>query len=408
MRNNGKKLIRYAKRKLRSEKFKEKYRKSTRHFVRKKALGFEETGTIVLKMIKKSIKGEVMDYFHRKNKEKKAPSRQAFTEAREKIRYEAFKEFFEKSCELTIESEEARKWKGYRLFGVDGTTFFVGKMEKLKGYFGESTTVVGKAMCRISAVVDIPNDCIASAKVAAYSRGERSLAIEQIEELKGVKEALYLFDRGYWSKELVGAVMRNGQKFLMRLSSNTGKTSVTDENGNEYPLRHHSLTLASGEVEVLLTNLSRDEVSDAELGALYAKRWASETKYLELKDRLQIDSFSGSSVNVVLQDIYATLYMSNLVAFTCWEADEDISERNASKNNMYDQKANRTVCIKTFRDRFVEICLLPRPADVDNALDLLLRDISSEVVYVNKSKPRPRVSRNIKPSRSANRNISPL
>ena len=408
MKSNAKKLIKYTKSLLRKNVFHQKHRTSKRYFTRESPLGFKNTATIILNSVKKSIKAEVMNYFYKQNKEAKVPSRQAFSQAREKISYQAFKEFFEKSCELTIESEEARVWRRYRVFGIDGTSFMVGEFDKLKEYFGESTAVDGIAMCRLSAVVDILNECIANASVAPFGTGERVLAIEQIEQLKSISNALYLFDRGYWSPELVSAIIRNGQKFLMRLASNTGKTKVTDESGNEYALRRYSFVLPSGEVEVLLTNLSQDEVSNDELAALYAKRWGAETKYLELKDRLQIDKFSGESVNVVLQDIYSTLYISNLVAFTCWEADEAITERNKGKENKYEQKANRTICISTLRTRFIDICLLTRVSLVDKALEKLLADIESEVVYINKSKPRPRNKAKIKHSRGVYHNKSPL
>jgi hypothetical protein len=291
-------------------------------------------------------------------------------------------------------------YKGYRLYGVDGTSFVVGKLPKLAEYFGESTTVAGKAMCRISGVVDVLNECIVNASVSGFATGERALAIEQITQLKTVLNALYLFDRGYWSPELVRSIIGNGQKFLMRLASNAGKTIVTDETGNECVLRRHSFKLPSGETEVLLTNLSSDEVSDDELGALYAKRWGAETKYLELKDRLQIDRFSGNSVNIVLQDIYSTLYISNVVAFTCGEADEIIREKTAGKSNKYQQKSNRTTCISTLRTRFIFICLLSDDHLIDIELQKLFNDIAKDVVYVSKSKSRPRDKRKIKQARS--------
>jgi hypothetical protein len=341
-----------------------------------------------------------MDYFFKADKEAESASRQAFTESREKISYHAFKDFFEKTCELALDDEGMRVYKGYRVLGVDGTSFVVGILTKLKEYFGESTTIAGKAMCRISGIVDVLNDCIVNASVSAFATGERALAIEQISQLKTVSNALYLLDRGYWSPELVRIIAGNGQKFLMRLASNVGKAVVTDENGNEYALRRHSFTLPNGETEILLTNLSSDEVTDDELGALYAKRWGAETKYLELKDRLQIDSFSGNSVNIVLQDIYSTLYISNVVAFTCGEADEIIKEKTAAKNNKYQQKSNRTTCISTLRTRFIFICLLTDDYLIDKELQKLFNDIASDVVYINKSKSRPRDKRKIKQARS--------
>jgi hypothetical protein len=119
-----------------------------------------------------------------------------------------------------------------------------------------------------------------------------------------------------------------------------------------------------------------------------------------LKDRLQIDNFSGTSVNTVLQDIYATLYISNLVAFLCFEADEVIQERTYMKGNKYNQKANRSICISVLRDRFIRICLNPSPIYRAFALHRLVKDISKNVNYIGSSKSKPRDKRKIKSSRS--------
>ena len=367
-------------------------------------MGFVEVALIILNMVKKSITVEVMDYFrHTTNvivKSLRIPTRQAFTKAREKISYHAFADLFKKSCELTLLSnDDTRHYKGYRVFAVDGTSFVVGKLKKLSKFFGESTTIANKAMCRISAVVDVLNDCIVDAQVAGFCIGERALAIKQTKALKDVKVALYLFDRGYWSPELVAGIIQNGQKFLMRVAKSAGRAIVRDAQGKEVVFRRYSFTLPSGITELLLTNLTEEEMSNDELVALYAKRWGAETKYLELKDRLQIDKFSGKSENIVLQDIYATLYISNLVAFISFEADELIKARTAGKGNKHEQKANRTTCISILRRRFVNICLITNAAQQLAALQCLYDDISRDVVYIGKSKSRPRNKRQIKASR---------
>jgi len=390
MKNNTDELLIYTEQQLASLIFRYTHKTSPEHFTRQSPLGFENTAMLILRMIKKSTKAELMDFFYQVDNNLQIPSRQAFSEAREKISYLAFKDFFEKSCELAVKSDDAGLYKGYRLFAVDGTSFVVGLLCGLSEYFGQSTTVKDKAMCRISGVVDVNNDCIVNAVVSPFSTGERALAIEQVEQLKSVINALFLFDRGYWSAELVSDIIKNDQKFLMRLASNSGKTVIKDESGTPYHLRRYSFKLPSGETEVLLTNLTEDEVSDDELAALYAKRWSVETKYLELKDRLQINKFSGTSVNTVLQDIYSTLYISNLVAFICFESDEIIKERTTDKNNKYEQKTNRSTCISTLRKRFVDICLLEDDGMRSIALRRLYSDISKDVIYVNKSKPRPR------------------
>jgi len=121
-----------------------------------------------------------------------------------------------------------------------------------------------------------------------------------------------------------------------------------------------------------------------------------------LKARLQIDKFSGESVNLVLQEIYSTMYISNLVAFICFEADELIEDKTAGRGNKYEQKANRAICISALRRRFIAICLLADSVMQRIALEHLRDDISKGVTYVDKSKSRPRDKRKIKISRNSN------
>ena len=388
MNHNASKLVTYTKEQVESYIFKCEHRTSPKDFTRISPLNFKAIAFIILHMVKKAIKVELMSYFYYHGDAPQTPSRQAFTHARAKISYLAFKDFFDKSCELAENGEGARTYKGYRLFAIDGTSFIAGKMGKLKEYFGGSTTVKGKAMCRIGGVVDVLNDCIIKAAVSGFSVGERALAIEQVRQLKPVANALYLLDRGYWSPELVLGIIENGQRFLMRLASNTGNTVLTDEGGNPINLRRYSFMLPSGTVETLLTNIPAHEMSDDELSCLYAKRWGIETKYLELKDRLQIDSFSGESINTVLQDIYATLYISNLVAFICFEVDESLNRQES--DSKYERKAKRTLCISALRERFIHLCLIDDPNIRNQALQRLFDDLMSDVTYAGKSKPRVR------------------
>jgi len=115
-------------------------------------------------------------------------------------------------------------------------------------------------------------------------------------------------------------------------------------------------------------------MSDNDLACLYAKRWGVETKYLELKERLQIDKFSGSSDNIILQDIYSScIYLISPLSFA-------MSRMKLSKSGQpiittkYEQKANRAICIAALRRRFIDICLLDNDLKRDIALKRLFDD----------------------------------
>ncbi len=74
-----------------------------------------------------------------------------------------------------------------------------------------------------------------------------------------------------------------------------------------------SLRLPNGELEVLATSLL-DEVAypTAEFLTVYHWRWGHETFYLMLKGRLELENFSGQTVEVVEQDVPAALLLANL------------------------------------------------------------------------------------------------
>jgi len=385
---------------VKSLEFIRKHKTAPQYFTRRSPLGFFKTALIVINMVKKASKVEIMSFFNQYNKEFHeellSPSRQALSQAREKISYSAFKDFFEQSCEMAVNAEDARLYKGYRLWAFDGTSFIVGPMGKLHEFFGKSTTTEGNAMCRINAVVDVLCDCIVDAVVAPFATGERALALEQLRKLSAVSNALLLFDRGYWSPELVNMIIRHGQKFLMRIASTNVKAVARG-----FDLRLFSFTLPSGEKEFLLTNLSPDEVSDDELSGLYTKRWGIETKYLELKSRLELDRFSGESQNIVLQDIYSALFISNLLAFICYDTDEMINEQIADRDLRYDQKTNRAEALALLRMRFIELCLMDSAYRREHAWKRLYQDLCRCKTSVKKSKPCPRNKHLLKNNRKS-------
>ena len=56
------------------------------------------------------------------------------------------------------------------------------------------------------------------------------------------------------------------------------------------------ILLENGNLEVLATNLSQTEFHTEEIKELYHMRWGIETAYETLKNRLQLENFTGYSV----------------------------------------------------------------------------------------------------------------
>ena len=60
-------------------------------------------------------------------------------------------------------------------------------------------------------------------------------------------------------------------------------------------LRIVNIPLKTGEIETLLTNLPNDIASPAELKNLYGERWQIEKGYDVLKNKLEIENFTGKT-----------------------------------------------------------------------------------------------------------------
>ena len=74
-------------------------------------------------------------------------------------------------------------------------------------------------------------------------------------------------------------------------------------------------------IEILLTNIFEDDFTPEEFKELYHLRWGIETKYDDIKNKLEIESFSGTSPLAVRQDFFATMFLNNLASMMIAETD---------------------------------------------------------------------------------------
>ena len=109
-------------------------------------------------------------------------------------------------------------------------------------------------------------------------------------------------------------------------------------------------------IKKLASNIVDPDFAQEDFKNLYYKRWGIEVKYCQLKSRFELENFSSVNIAAILQDIYATIYLSNIMAMVKAEANE-----NAELNKMglkYEYKVNTSILIsrmtKTMIDCFYE------------------------------------------------------
>jgi hypothetical protein len=82
-----------------------------------------------------------------------------------------------------------------------------------------------------------------------------------------------------------------------------------------------------------------------------------EVKYNEIKNRLEIENFTGETPIAIKQDFYATIYLSNMVALAKMDANAIINEKNKSKNLKYEYKVNTNILVGKLKNSLVSMLL---------------------------------------------------
>lgn len=380
--------------------------KST-YFTRNGKMSFKSTILFILNFVKKSIQLELDAFFKSIASEKTSITKQGYSEARKKISPTAFIKMANGITSWYYKDDDYKTYRGYRLCAIDGSIMELNNSEILRqsfGYIDNRSMKVARA--RASAIYDVENDMILTSKIAKFTTGERDLAIELIDQLKeiGLKKDLILFDRGYPSSKLISHLEKSNIKYLMRVSSSfiksinevTGEDQIVEVkvDGKKIKIRVVKFMLESGEEEKLITNLIDENLSIDEFKALYFKRWGIEVKYDELKNRLQIENFTGDTPIAVEQDFYASIYLSNMAAIAKAEANLEISKKNEGKNLKYEYKVNTNILIGKLKDSLVLALLENNKIKRSKMIKKIMKEISQNVIPIRPGRSNKRKSTN--------------
>ena len=101
-------------------------------------------------------------------------------------------------------------------------------------------------------------------------------------------------------------------------------------------LRLIRVELDTGETEVLITSLIDKKALPCELfRELYHLRWPVEEDYKKMKSWIEIENFSGKSVESVHQDFYAKVFAKNLTAVIASTTNANIDAAYKTRKYLY-------------------------------------------------------------------------
>lgn len=405
-----------------SETIKKTYRKYKNSFIRNRKLTFTKLLLFMMNMSRRSLQVELNDFIDiMEAEESYSISKQAFSKARKNLCHKVFIKLDEVFVDIFYkDNKECQRWKKFRLIGIDGSTIQLPNTLELRDEFGvsknKSTT---KAMARISSAYDLLNDLTLDAKITRSSHSketkkmgkridERGMALEHLKRIKEKDSSqadhyhhendLFLFDMGYPSYELIYAILAENKHFVMRCEptrftkevaaayANSKKDQLILLNGpdnSQTTIRVIKIKLENGIVELLLTSLLEKKDYPRKLfGPLYQKRWGSETNYYTLKRIMQIENFSGKTVESVYQDFYAAIFMNNIRGVIQGEVLEELKEESKNTNQQLKHgfKINTSLCVASLKNKIIQIVV--EQDDITQIYSLLKNKIKKYTVPI--------------------------
>jgi len=368
------------------------FRNSKTHFTRDRKLNFERLVLLIAKMCKRTLSVELEGFFGELGK-KISCSVSAFSQQRSKLSPLFFLVWNRVLCESFLRHApgDTRRWMGYRLIAVDGSNLALVNTPSLQANFGgQSNQNSSFVQAKTFYHYDVLNDLVTHACIAPYRTSELTLASHWIEELP--VDSIAIYDRYYSTFKMFAlhSWQESERKFVIRAKDSlefvkrflkTGKVSQVIElaptqasisglrqsgfatdSSTRIRIRLVRVELQST-TEVIATNLWQEEGFENDMfGDLYFRRWGVETNISKLKNTMQMESFSGLTVESVEQDFYATVMMSNLHSILIRDAQVQLDRDTSTKK--YPRKVNGNKSFGKLKENLIAIFFKNREREI--------------------------------------------
>jgi len=352
----------------------------------------------------RSLKIELREFEEHFNMEQISTA--GYLKQRMKLNPEALKDLAQYHARQFYDDNSAQRLKGHLVFAGDGGFLNV---PSESSEFANASTKGTKArpQAPLHCMCDVINRMIVDLDISTHRVSERDMAMIQIDNavnVVGDKPCIYVFDRGYPSGEFFLDLQDRKKLFLVRLSEKTFKREqanmVSDDceveivfdrsrikvhlntktgdrlkKAGSIKLRFVRILLSTGEYEYLATNLSPQEFSTSEIGELYRMRWGIETVFDDLKNKLQIENFTGTKQIIIKQDIYATMYLLNL-------ASDIMQSVEITGNYKHKMQLNRNMAFGIIKEELIRMILAEDMVEKQILMCAIVQELERHILPV--------------------------
>jgi hypothetical protein len=380
---------------LGSASFCDRHKRRPQDFTRQRHFWFVRSMVFLLQKTVRSVQLHLHEFFDRLGEKWQPVTASAWSQARLKLSHTAFIELNHRAILEPVYAAgsafEVKRWRGHRLVGIDSSLLHLPNSEEMGREFGWVACQNQEGPCgryaqgRLSVLTDLLNRLALQTLLVGWETGERALAVEHVSALE--PQDIGVLDRGFASYELFARFIARQRYFVCRCARSSfavvnrlfaenqaGQDLIVElrpPNGTVGEIRAAGLPegikvrlvtvrLSTGELEVLATNLLDQQAYEpAALGELYHYRWGIETYYGLLKSRLDLENFTGRSPEAVRQDVYATIFLSNLESVLTRPTQRQMS--HSSPQRQHASQVNRAVSFHALKLHLLELLLCQEP-----------------------------------------------
>ena len=346
---------------------------------------------------------------------KESISKPGYLKQRLKLAPEAIMSLCDFHNESLYREEDMQDFKGHLILASDGSGINVPTTQETLRKYGSSSNHDARkqASLGLSCLYDVINKVILCCTINRVKFNEATQAkahLARLTSIIGYKSTIITLDRGYPSLPLFLDWITMGQKFVIRLKSVDFKSErkrmrTNDEwcdiaidntrlalyKGTEtynllkqagsLHLRIVTFELAGGAPVCVATNLDESSFCTDDIAHIYALRWGIETAFDTLKNNLEIENFTGTMPVLIEQDIFACVYLCNILQDMIADAQKnyDSSGKPPGKHKM---AINKSYAVGIMKDNLVKALLEPDRDKKTQIFMRMLADIQRNVLPV--------------------------
>lgn len=311
------------------------------------------------------------------------------------------------------EFEEAAKWRGHRVIGVDGTAVSMSDEKELVSTFGKSDSRCGPSRFPVARVViafTIKTQVAIGHNIGHYKVSEQALLREMLPKMR--QGDLIICDRHFAGANLYVEYKDSGVEFITRAHQRLKienlkqleqysdddflvELPVIQKHRRENPLLPENVRVrvirasvkVRGKKEIfwLMTSLLDEKKYPlTEIKDLYKKRWKVETLIGELKIWLNSDVLRSKTAAGVRKEIYARIVASQLIHWLILKA--------AKKHQKNSERISTTAATRLINAYSYKMSEAPERR-LGYLYEQLLDQIAASVIPERPNRTEPRMKR---------------